>query len=173
MPASLTSDVRLSVKKPRHIVFDWGDTLMADDPTNQEPMFLWPTLTVFPDAQEVLPYLATRATLSVATNAMQSDEAMIRKALARVSIDAYFGHIFCFRSVGKKKTDPVFWRFLMSALVTGVDEMWMVGDSFEGDIIPPSQLGIHSIWVNRRTEEVRSGDSFRTIRDLRELKELV
>ena len=146
---------------------------MVDDPTKQEPMFLWPMLTVFPDAQEVLPYLATRTTLSVATNAEQSDEDMIRKALARVGIDAYFGHIFCFRRVGKKKTDPAFWRFLLSTLATTVEEVWMVGDSFEGDIIPASQLGIHSIWVNRRTEEVRSGDSFRTIHDLRELQDLL
>src|SRR5712671_3783032 len=96
----LSLDVRHSVKKPQHIVFDWGDTLMVDDPMKQEPMFLWPMLTVFPDAQEMLPYLATRATLSVATNAEQSDEDMIRKALARVGIDAYFSHIFCFRRVG-------------------------------------------------------------------------
>lgn len=136
-------------------------------------MFLWPTLTVFPDAQEMLPYLATRATLSVATNAEQSDEDMIRKALARVGIDAYFGHIFCFRRVGKKKTDPDFWQFLLSSLGIKADAVWMIGDSFEGDVAPPSRAGIHSIWLNRRTEENRTGDAFCTIHDLSELRELV
>jgi len=165
--------VRHKMKKPRHIAFDWGDTLMPDDPTKKEPMFLWPTLTVFPDAQEVLPYLAARVTLSLATNAEHSDEEMIKRALARVGIDRYFDQIFCFRRVGKKKADPGFWQFLLSSLITNADDVWMVGDSFEGDVVPSSRAGIYSVWLNRRTPEHRTGDSFRTVHDLNELRVLL
>lgn len=161
------------MRTPRHIAFDWGDTLMADDPKKKEPMHLWPTLTVFPDAQEVLPYLATRVTLCLATNAEQSDEPMIKRALARVGIDRYFDQIYCFRRVGKKKTDPAFWQFLLSSLMASPDDVWMVGDSFDVDVIPSSRAGIYSVWLNRRTQENRTGTAFRTVHDLNELRTLL
>ena len=143
---------------------------MADDPTRIEPMYLWPTVTAFPDALDVLPVLAGQAALCLATNAGQSDEPMIRKALARVGIDRYFDHIFCFRGVGRKKTEPGFWRFLLRALAARADEVWMIGDSFEGDVVPASQAGIYSVWLNRRTPEDRTGAAFCTIHNLNQLR---
>lgn len=45
----------------------------------------------------------------------------------------------------------------------------MVGDDFEADVLGASLCGIRAFWFNERSDEVREGELYRTIHDLRAL----
>lgn len=155
----------------RHYVFDWGNTIMRDNPGRSEPMHLWPHVELMPDADIVLERLSVAFSVSLATSAAVSDEAMIRRALTRVGADRFFGRIFTTRTIGKRKNEPEFWLRVLEQLQAKPDEVTMVGDNFESDILAPASLGIQSFWLNSHTAEMRSGQSYSTIRRLADLLE--
>ena len=100
----------LKTNSIKHIVFDWGDTLMLDDPSRDDAMYQWPTVYALEGAERALRNLSEKYTISVATNAAKSDEEMVRKALERVSLSQYITHVYTGKSLGRKKTEREFWR---------------------------------------------------------------
>ena len=157
------------VPRPGHIVFDWGNTLMPDDPSRAQPMASWPQVSVYPDVLPALERLHGRVVLSVATNAEQSDEAAILAALARVDIDRFFAHIFCFRTMGMRKEQPGFWPHVLGRLGVDSSAVWMVGDSWESDIVPAVTAGLHAVWLNRRGAPPRPSAGATSVTSLEEL----
>jgi putative hydrolase of the HAD superfamily len=153
-----------------HIIFDWGDTIMRDDPSRTEAMYLWPEVELVETGTvEALSRLAASYTLLIATSAAASDAAMVCKALSRVRVDAWFSDIFTSLRTGVPKTDAQFWQFIMNELNLKADRLLMVGDSFDGDVWVPSRLGIQSVWFNWRSAETRTGPHYCTIHRLSEL----
>ena len=152
-----------------HVIFDWGGTLMPDDPARTEPMYLWPDVRVYQDVRPTLLRLQYRYTLGIASNAAQSDEGMIRLALARVGIADFFPGIFCYRSLGVRKSDPRFWPLVLQTLSAQADEVGMVGDSLEEDVLPAACQGLRAWWLNRASAERRAGPGYGTIHALDEL----
>jgi len=156
----------------KHIVFDWGDTLMTDDKSQTTAMYTWPTVYAVAGAKETLHRLAKTHILSVATSAAQSDEEMVRKALRRVGLDQYISRVFTGRTVGRKKADPDFWTHIQTALGADQGKLLVVGDSFESDVLPPVEAGLNAIWFNLTSEEDRSGKRYATIHQLEDLVEM-
>jgi len=153
-----------------HIIFDWGDTIMRDDPSRNDSMCHWPEVALVEDGTvDLLARLAKTYTLILATSAAVSDERMVRQALARVGVDGYFTAVFTSEGAGVPKSDPIFWQHLMQKLSIGPDRLLMVGDGFEGDVIAPAQLGIQAIWYNPNSTEKRTGENYHTIHRLAEL----
>ncbi|MBQ1902056.1 MAG: HAD family hydrolase [Lachnospiraceae bacterium] len=56
--------------------------------------------------------------------------------------------------VGAAKPDPRIFDFARWKLKIKRDEAWFVGDTFENDIVGAGNAGWHSIWVNRRHNEM-------------------
>ncbi|MFI5357034.1 MAG: HAD family hydrolase [Opitutales bacterium] len=153
-----------------HIVFDWGDTIMKDDLSRTDAMYLWPQVEVVEAGMaETLAGLAASYTLVIATRASASDEAMVRKALTRVRVDHWFSHVFTALRTGGPKTDPRFWQFIMQELGLGSDRLLVVGDNFASDVLVPTRLGIQAVWFNWRSSEERAGENYHTIHRLSEL----
>jgi HAD superfamily hydrolase (TIGR01509 family) len=150
------------------VLFDWGDTLMRtfDYPG---PMCSWPRVETLPGALSALRSLEGRAGLALATNAADSEEQEIRKALTMVGLDAYLPRVFCYRSVGHKKSSPPFFTHVMEQLRVAPQALVMVGDDFAQDVTAANAMGIKGVWLNARSQETRSGENFRTIHDLTEL----
>lgn len=150
------------------ILFDWGDTLMRtlDYPG---PMCAWPEVEVIPGAAEALRELSGRAGIALATNAADSREEEIRKALARAGLDPFIERIFCFKSVGHKKSSPPFFAHVMEQLGLPAGRLVMVGDDFEQDVTAANAVGIQGVWFNEKSHEVRVGAGHSTIHHLREL----
>src|SRR5690348_11150364 len=98
-----------------HFIFDWGDTIMRDDPSRTDAMYLWPHVELMSGADEMLSVLSRTIYLSLATSAMSSEE-MVRKALGRVGVDHYFRSVFTAQTIGRKKNDPEFWIHVLTAL---------------------------------------------------------
>ncbi len=155
----------------RHIIFDWGDTLMRDDLSRTESMYLWPEVHAVEGAESTLRALANDVVLSVATNAAGSDAAMVRKALERGHLDSYITHVFTRSELGCEKTDVAFWSKIQSELQVRPEEILVVGDSFEGDVMTSTAAGFRAMWFNPGSREKRSGDRYSTIHQLEELVE--
>ncbi len=152
-----------------YILFDWGDTVMRDDPASSVPMVQWPTVQAVDGIAEVLAHLhASGRTCILATSAAISDETQIRGALARADLDRYFSRIYCFKNTGLSKGEA-FYRYILEDLGLPASSALMVGDSFEKDVLAPNRLGIFAVWFNPRSDESRSGERHVTVHSMREL----
>jgi putative hydrolase of the HAD superfamily len=152
------------------VLFDWGDTVMRDDPTSTVPMIEWPTVAVVEGIAEVLKYLRSSGRRVVlATSAEISDESQIHGALARGSVDEYFSHIYCFKSTKLPKGEE-FYRHILNDLGIPATDVLMAGDSFQKDVQAANAVGIFSVWFNPKSEETRQGDLYVTVHSMPELR---
>lgn len=56
--------------------------------------------------------------------------------------------------VGTTKPDIAIFRIAQQRMAMAPEDLWMIGDSYEGDIAGASRSGWHSVWINRRNEPV-------------------
>jgi putative hydrolase of the HAD superfamily len=134
------------------------------------PMSKWPRLEAIPYAKETLTALRPGWIVALATNAVDSDEAEIRDALARVQLDELVDRVFCYQQVGCKKPSPRFFEFILHNLGLDPSRVTMVGDNFEDDVLGANKSGMRAVWFNPRSDAEPSGEMLRTVHDLRELE---
>ena len=153
------------------VLFDWGDTVMRDDPALTTPMVEWQTVEAVEGIADVLAYLhASGRRIVLATSASVSDEDQIRGALARVGLAPYFSHIFCFQNTQLTK-GAAFYRHVLSDLGIPASDALMVGDSFEKDVQAANAVGIFAVWFNAKSSETRNAELHVTVHSMRELGE--
>jgi FMN phosphatase YigB (HAD superfamily) len=151
------------------ILFDWGDTVMRDDPASTIPMVEWPTVEVIEGIESVLEYLQSSGRrIMLATSASISNEAQIWAALARAHLDSYFSRIYCFKNTHLPKSEE-FYRHILKDLGISADKALMVGDSFEKDVLAANRIGIFAVWFNPRLAEVHSSELHSTVHSMQEL----
>ena len=151
------------------ILFDWGDTVMRDDPASTVPMVEWQTVEVVEGIADVLAYLRSSGRrIILATSASISDESQIHGALARGGLDEYFSHIYCFKNTHLPKGEA-FYRHILSDLHIPAIEALMVGDGFEKDVLAANAVGIFAVWFNPRLDEDRTGELHVTVHSMQEL----
>lgn len=136
--------------RPVALLFDWGDTLMRDDPTQPGPMAQWPEVAALPGAREALIWARGIGQVGIASGAADSGSADIRAALARVGLDGLIDFIFCRREIGADKTDPRFWQAILAQLGLPPQQVVMIGDSYTADIAPAQAAGLYTFWLNSR-----------------------
>ena len=152
------------------VLFDWGDTVMRDDPASAVPMVEWDVVEVVEGIRDVLAYLHSSARRMVlATSAAISDEGQIRGALRRAGLDTYFSEIYCFKNTHLPKGEA-FYRYVLKDLGISSSDALMVGDSFETDIQAANAVGIFAAWFNPRTDETRSHELHTTVLSMQELR---
>jgi putative hydrolase of the HAD superfamily len=151
------------------VLFDWGDTVMHDNPALTAPMVEWQTVKVIAGITGVLHYLHTSGRRAVlATSADISEEVQIRGALARGGLDEYFSRIYCFKNTGLPKGED-FYRYILRDLGIAASNTLMVGDSFEKDVQAANAVGMFAVWFNPKSEETRRGHLYDTVHSMREL----
>ena len=149
---------RAQAAKPRRrridaVLFDWGDTLMVDDATQEGPMAKWPEVAAVPGARDTLRRLRPHYRLLVATNADLSSGPDVRAALARVGLDGFIDAVVSSRDVGAAKPDPAF--FAAALRMAGVNgkavapaHAVMVGDRTDNDVGGAQSAGLRAVWYN-------------------------
>jgi FMN phosphatase YigB (HAD superfamily) len=151
------------------ILFDWGNTVMRDDPAMTAPMVEWEDVEVVDGIADVLAWLhASGRQIILATSADVSDENQIRGALARGGLDKYFSHIYCFKNTNLPKGEA-FYRHILNDLKIHSSGALMVGDHFEKDVQIPNSLGMFAVWFNPMSNETRKGDLHITVNSMEEL----
>ena len=152
------------------VLFDWGDTVMYDDPASTVPMMEWTTIKEVAGIADVLADLRTsERRIILATGALISSEDQIREALARVGLDSYFSHIYCFKNTHLPKGEA-FYRHILGDLGISASDTLMIGDFFEKDVQIPNAVGIFSVWFNQRSDETRNSKLHVTVHSIRELQ---
>jgi putative hydrolase of the HAD superfamily len=135
------------------VLFDWGDTVMKDDPASNVPMVEWNTVEPVQGIQSLLSYLhSSGRRILLATSAAISDESQIRGALGRVDVDKYFDRIYCFKNTGLQKGEE-FYKYILNDLGLRASDAAMIGDHYEKDVLAANNLGIFAIWFNSLTEK--------------------
>ena len=155
------------------ILFDWGDTIMHDDPVLQTPMAEWRVVEAVDGAEEVLRTLSADRILVLATGALQSSEFDIHQALKRVGLDQYFDYIFCFKNTGFKKPSKEFYTHILHSINARPSDALMVGDHFKNDVLAANAVGMDAVWFNPKSAENSTSEKHQTIRGLREILSLL
>jgi len=152
------------------ILFDWGDTIMYDNPASTAPMVEWTAVRVVEGIADVLVDLqASGRQIILATGALISDEDQIRRALVRASLDSYFSRVYCFRNTRLPKGEA-FYHHILADLNVLASDVLMVGDSFEKDVQIPNAVGIFAVWFNQRSNEVRNNELHTTVHSMVDLR---
>jgi len=152
------------------ILFDWGDTVMKDDPAQTASMVDWPKVEIISGVDKLLESIHTDGrVLALATGAAVSNEPQIRGALKRVGLDQYFDKIYCFSNTGQRKPSEAFYRYILDDLKVQAAQALMIGDSFEKDVLAANKVGIAGVWFNPSTPETRDGTAFVTAHSMAEL----
>jgi len=165
-----SGDVRITHDTPAHrgcVLFDWGDTLMRDFPEFSGPMAEWPRVESMPHAAEAL--AAVRAagwTTALATNADDSDEALIWRALERVGLASLLDAVYCSRALGHDKPAPEFFRAILSDLALDAEHVVMIGNSLPNDVLGANACGIRAIWLASARDIAVSAPLCRTVTSL-------
>jgi len=145
------------MKKYKHYLFDWGDTLMVDFPSEDGPMYKWSKVEAVEGADKLLSELSSVANCYVATNAKASSKDDIRKALSRVLLDKYIKDVFCYQSIGFEKPSKEFFYYILASLNADKNEIVMIGDGLEKDILGAIDFGFEAIWINTRKQPIPEG----------------
>ena len=151
------------------VLFDWGDTVMHDDPKNTQPMVEWGTLEVVEGIADTLTYLhASGRRIILATSADVSTEDQIWGALKRCGLDIYFSKVYCFKNTQLTKSEA-FYRFILNDLNIPASDVLMIGDHFAKDVQASNVLGIFAVWFNPKSSEIRNSDLHVTVHSMKEL----
>ncbi len=157
------------------VLFDWGDTLMRDFPGFSGPMAGWHRVEALPHAQATLDALRLGGwTTALATNAADSDEWEIRRALGRVGLEDLIDRIYCLRTVGHRKPSPEFFDFVLADLRITPADLVMVGNDYDVDIVGANGAGVRAIWFRPEGGELPPEHALlRIVRDLAQIPEIL
>ena len=157
------------MRESQVILFDWGDTVMRGFPDETGPMEGWRRVEAMPGIDEVLRSLMGSAQIVLATNAVDSSEDAIRRALARADLDHHFDRVYCFQGIGHRKPSIEFFETVLRDLRIDSAHAWLVGDDFESDVAGANAAGMAAVWYAPDLSERRTGERYRTIHAFSEL----
>lgn len=161
------------LSQDRVYLFDWGDTLMVDDPSQVGKMCDWPNVEVVGGALELLSALSKQYPIYVATNAQDSNEIEIKRAFERGGLAQYITGYFCFNNLGVAKSSPEFYRRIATKLGIPANKLTMTGDQRDKDILPAKSVGLATNWLNSCcVSSKQHDDGFATLLEIldREMK---
>ncbi|MGL6258756.1 HAD family hydrolase [Vibrio sp. WXL210] len=130
------------------VLFDWGDTLMHDDPSQRGPMCDWPYIHLVAGARQVLEQVSQYYPVYVATDAKDSTEREIARAFERGQLDEFIDGYFCRSNLGVVKGSSEYFSAIADQLEVDTQQLIMIGDNLEKDIRPAIAAGAQGIWLH-------------------------
>jgi 2-haloacid dehalogenase len=121
----------------------------AERLTLEQSMAYWEP---FPDTVPALSALARRYRLAVISNV---DDDLFADSAARLRVP--FASVITARQVRAYKPDPALFHHAIARLAVPKERVLHVAQSLHHDVAPARQLGITTVWVNRRHGRPGSG----------------
>lgn len=149
------------------LLFDWGDTLMFDNPDYKGEMYLWKEISLMKGVSEALPLLSNKYKCAVVSNASDSNAQTMKKAFERGGIDRYFSLFITSKEIGYKKPSKEFFMYIVNHLNTPFHSVCMIGNDYDKDIITPHNLGMSTILITQSFDQHQYAD--RKVSDFAEL----
>ncbi len=109
----------------------------------------WPA---FPDSTEALQALSTRYELVILSNI---DDDLFRFSQEVLGIE--FDHVFTAGQIGSYKPSHLNFEYMIGKISVPPEEILHVAQSLFHDIAPAGELGLSTVWVNRRQGLAGSG----------------
>jgi 2-haloacid dehalogenase len=109
----------------------------------------WPP---FPDSRDALRALKTRYRLVILSNV---DDDLFEFSRQKLGID--FDRVFTAQQIGSYKPDPRNFRYALEHLDVPKERVLHVAQSLYHDIQPARELGLTTVWVNRRQGHAGAG----------------
>ena len=144
--------------KIKWLLFDWGDTLMYDNPSYTGEMVLWPEIALMEGVLSTLPKLADEYQRVVVSNATDSNAATMKAAFERMGIDRYFSFFITSNEIGYKKPDERFFTANAEKLNTPMNELCMIGNDYQKDIVTPKKLSMKTVLITSAPGDYPSAD---------------
>ena len=142
----------------KYLLFDWGDTLMKDNPRCDSPMVFWENVEPMPDVMETMPALHDKYKCIVVSNAKDSNAELMRKAFERIELDSYFHEFITSRELGATKPNPAFFQGVLSWFCLSLNETAMIGNDYEKDITGAKNVGLKTIFITTEQGEFPNAD---------------
>ena len=98
-------------------------------------------------AKSVLQNAQEKYSLAVVSNFTGNLEIVCKE----FSLDAYFRVMIDSAVVGIRKPDPAIFQLALDRMQIDAKEAYVVGDSYERDIVPAKHLGCTTIWLKGRS----------------------
>ncbi|ADV67105.1 HAD family hydrolase [Deinococcus maricopensis] len=156
---------------PRVLLFDWGDTLMRDNPAEIRKMRDWLHVEALPGANETLATLRARGyRLIIATNAAESCAHDVLSALDRVDLAVHVERVYTARDLGITKRDPRFYSVILADLGVSAHDAVMIGDAWSSDVLAAHAAGLDAVWLS---DAPAPGDLPPGVRQVRTLMDLL
>lgn len=154
----------------KHLIIDWGNTLMRDFPEKEGSMCDWEYIELIDAVAETLNYLSKKYTLTVATNAGISDTSMMKKALQRGGIEQFFTNFFSSKDLGYAKPDPRFFSSVCKLSGYEFSETAMIGNDYRKDIQGAAINNIKTVFFNHENYEGEITDAEIIITEFSDLR---
>lgn len=142
----------------KYLIFDWGDTLMADDPNDERAMYLWEEVKVMQGVTDVIPYLHNKYICTVGSNAGASDAIAMKKAFERVNLDSYFDYYFTSKELGARKPDAAFFENILLKLGANAENAVMIGNDYLKDISGAKKAGLQTVLITKLNQSFPEAD---------------
>lgn len=98
----------------------------------------------YPKIIAVLTTLAEKYILSIASYTQSS---FTRLELEELDIAKYFSYFVFSSDIGLRKESVEFYKKCLDIVGAKSDDCVMIGDNYNEDVLTPSQLGMHTIWL--------------------------
>jgi len=135
------------VENIRCLLFDWGDTLMLDDPADEREMYTWETITPMDGVAELMPRLAQQFMCAVVSNASASNAETMKLAFERVGLAQYFDAFMTSKELGARKPQAEFFARALERLGVDAGDAVMVGNDYEKDIVSAKAVGLRTVLI--------------------------
>lgn len=121
-------------------------------------------------ADELLSYLSKKYPVYIATNALFLQQKI---RLEKSGILPYIKGLFVSEQIGAAKPSSEFFKYCLSSLSLPSENVVMIGDSASADIAGAKNLGIKTIWFNKKRKAAEGVLCDFTVNSLDEIKDLL
>ena len=142
----------------KQLLFDWGDTLMLDDPNYCGAMATWEKVSPMPEVTETLPKIAGHFRCAVASNAVESNAELMKQAFQRVQLDGWFSLFITSKELGVAKPERKFFEGIANILRREPIEICMIGNDYNKDIVGAKNAGMKTILITAQAGDYPAAD---------------
>ncbi len=123
---------------------------------------------LFDGTVELLEYLHKKYSLHIITNGFEEVQHL---KLRNSGIDTFFKTVTTSEEAGVKKPNPVIFKTALSKAMIEPHKSFMIGDTFEADILGAEAVGMHTLFYNYRKEILP--EKYLIVNELSEIKKFL
>lgn len=91
------------------------------------------------------------------------------RKIEKLGLSGYVSHLVTSEEAGREKPHPYIFMLALLKMGLKIDEVCMIGDSYEKDAIGAARLGIRSYWLNREDQQMPATEFVTVVKNFDEL----